>query len=444
MATRQLVRSIKNVTNWYSHAQVLVRDATCNEDFGPFGCDLAEIASMTFDQACFVEIMSMLEKRLNDKGRNWRHVLKALIVLDYCVHIGSEEVVDWSRDNIYIFKTLKEFVYIDEVSRDCGEVIRQKSRDLLRLLYDDDRLHDERNNRDNVQMKITRYGTNFTSVSFSTSHRPRLRENDDDDTGLDFSDKDREVIRHAGPSSGFGSSRTSNSSSKAQYKEHLDRRSSRLSRSPSKMNRHHENSAKSKNDKEQELDALRSRFNSRAMAKKDQVSEQRKKNSIHYDTTNLDRTDSSIDTMRSAERQTTAPTTFGVVRVQPGPTFAQQQQLPKTPSTDVPSIISFQPGMISQTPTGYPISQYPPMTGIQQQPHPIVYQQTGFQPLNNSNTGIQCIQQSQFPTPFLHPQIPYQNQSPLALQPTGYITQMKGTPIQPQQAGQQHPLIPLY
>jgi hypothetical protein len=69
----------------------------------------------------FYEIMDMLDKRLNDKGKNWRHVLKSLKVLDYCLHEGSELVVTWARKNVYIIKTLREFQYIDEDGRDVGQ-----------------------------------------------------------------------------------------------------------------------------------------------------------------------------------------------------------------------------------------------------------------------------------------------------------------------------------
>jgi len=65
--------------------------------------------------------MDMLDKRLNDKGKNWRHVLKALKVLDYCLHEGSELVVTWAKQNIYIIKTLREFMYVDEDGRDVGQ-----------------------------------------------------------------------------------------------------------------------------------------------------------------------------------------------------------------------------------------------------------------------------------------------------------------------------------
>ena len=71
--------------------------------------------------------MDMLDKRLNDKGKNWRHVLKSLKVLDYCLHEGSELVVTWARKNIYIIKTLREFIYLDEEGRDVGASSRSSS-----------------------------------------------------------------------------------------------------------------------------------------------------------------------------------------------------------------------------------------------------------------------------------------------------------------------------
>ncbi len=63
----------------------------------------------------------MLDKRLNDKGKNWRHVLKALKVTDYCLHEGSELVVTWAKQNIFIIKTLREFIYVDEEGKDVGQ-----------------------------------------------------------------------------------------------------------------------------------------------------------------------------------------------------------------------------------------------------------------------------------------------------------------------------------
>ncbi len=35
----------------------------------------------------FVEIMEMLDKRLNDKGKNWRHVFKVRVPSDRAQHL---------------------------------------------------------------------------------------------------------------------------------------------------------------------------------------------------------------------------------------------------------------------------------------------------------------------------------------------------------------------
>ncbi|KAG6337185.1 hypothetical protein ID866_1899, partial [Astraeus odoratus] len=103
------LRIAKNYTKGYSDTQAKVRDATSNDPWGPSGTQMNELAQLSYNQNDFVEIMEMLDKRLNDKGKNWRHVFKSLTVLDYLLHAGSENVVLYFKDNLYIIKTLKEF-----------------------------------------------------------------------------------------------------------------------------------------------------------------------------------------------------------------------------------------------------------------------------------------------------------------------------------------------
>lgn len=88
---------------------------------GPTGPEMAEIAGMTFNsREDFEEIMDMIDRRLNDKGKNWRHVFKSLMLLDYIVHEGSDAVVRWCEKNVYVIRTLGEFQYIDENGLDVG------------------------------------------------------------------------------------------------------------------------------------------------------------------------------------------------------------------------------------------------------------------------------------------------------------------------------------
>ncbi|EMD31148.1 hypothetical protein CERSUDRAFT_89468 [Gelatoporia subvermispora B] len=150
------LRTAKNYTKGYSHTQTKVREATCNEPWPPSGKMMHELAQLSYNQEDFIEIMEILDKRLNDKGKNWRHVFKSLTVLDYLLHSGSENVVLYCKENLYIIKTLREFQYIDEEDRDQGANVRQKAKDIVNLLQDDSRLREQRKARAQMRERMGR------------------------------------------------------------------------------------------------------------------------------------------------------------------------------------------------------------------------------------------------------------------------------------------------
>lgn len=139
-----MLRSAKNIVKGYSSTEVLVRDATANNSNVPDRFLLEELADKSYNSTDFFEIMDMLDKRINDKGKYWRHVLKSLVVLDFLVRFGSENCVLWCKENIYIIKTLREFMHTDESGVDEGKMIRSKAKALTSLLLDDERLKQER------------------------------------------------------------------------------------------------------------------------------------------------------------------------------------------------------------------------------------------------------------------------------------------------------------
>ena len=53
---------------------------------------MSEIADLTYNIEAFAQIMEMLWKRLNDHGKNWRHVYKSLVLIEYLIKTGSERV----------------------------------------------------------------------------------------------------------------------------------------------------------------------------------------------------------------------------------------------------------------------------------------------------------------------------------------------------------------
>lgn len=62
----------------------------------------------------------MVWKRLNDHGKNWRHVYKSLVLLEYLVKNGSERVVRQCVDNLFSIQTLKDFQFLDKDGKDQG------------------------------------------------------------------------------------------------------------------------------------------------------------------------------------------------------------------------------------------------------------------------------------------------------------------------------------
>ncbi|KAM9281653.1 epsin-3 isoform 2-T2 [Morus bassanus] len=144
MTTSALRRQVKNIMHNYSEAEIKVREATSNDPWGPPSSLMSEIADLTFNTVAFAEVMGMIWRRLNDSGKNWRHVYKALTLLDYLIKTGSEKVTHQCRENLYTIQTLKDFQYVDRDGKDQGINIREKVKQVMALLKDEERLKQER------------------------------------------------------------------------------------------------------------------------------------------------------------------------------------------------------------------------------------------------------------------------------------------------------------
>ncbi|CAM0942854.1 unnamed protein product [Alopecurus aequalis] len=121
-----------------------ILDATSNEPWGPHGSLLAEIAQATHNYHDYQMIMNIVWKRVSDTGKNWRHVYKGLIVLDYLVAHGTERVIDDIREHAYQISALADFQYIDSSGRDQGSNVRRKSQSLVSLVNDKERIQEVR------------------------------------------------------------------------------------------------------------------------------------------------------------------------------------------------------------------------------------------------------------------------------------------------------------
>ncbi|KAL0920146.1 hypothetical protein M5K25_009260 [Dendrobium thyrsiflorum] len=156
-ALDQTVRDLKREVNKkvlkVSSIEQKTLDATSNETWGPRGSLLAEIAQASFNYNYYQLIMAVIWKRMQDTGKNWRHVYKALSVLEYLVIYGSERVIDDIREHAYQISTLSDFLYTDSNGRDQGSNVRRKSQSLVALVNNKERLQEVRHkalsNKDN-------------------------------------------------------------------------------------------------------------------------------------------------------------------------------------------------------------------------------------------------------------------------------------------------------
>ncbi|XP_025136127.1 epsin-3 isoform X5 [Bubalus bubalis] len=169
MTTSALRRQVKNIVHNYSEAEIKVREATSNDPWGPPSSLMSEIADLTFNTVAFAEVMGMLWRRLNDSGKNWRHVYKALTLLDYLLKTGSERVAQQCRESLYTIQTLKDFQYVDRDGKDQGVNVREKVKQVMALLKDEERLRQERTHALKTKERMALEGTGISSGQLGLS-----------------------------------------------------------------------------------------------------------------------------------------------------------------------------------------------------------------------------------------------------------------------------------
>ncbi|CAM6014194.1 unnamed protein product [Sphagnum balticum] len=177
---RELKREVNKKVLKVPEIEVKVLEATSNEPWGPHGTIMADIAQATRNFNDYQLIMAILYKRLNDIGRNWRHVYKSLTVLEYLVANGSERVIDELREHTYHIQTLVDFQYIEASGKDQGINVRKKAQNLVSLINDKERIREVRQKANANREKYR--GVSSTGMS--------LRPSAYSSTGGGYSDRD--------------------------------------------------------------------------------------------------------------------------------------------------------------------------------------------------------------------------------------------------------------
>lgn len=166
----QTVREIKREVNLkvlkVPEIEQKVLDATDNEPWGPHGSALAEIAQATKKFTECQMVMNVLWARLSETGKDWRHVYKALAVVEYLVSHGSERAVDDIVEHTFQISSLSSFEYVEPSGKDNGINVRKKVENIVALLNDKDKIQEVRNkaaaNRDKY------FGLSSTGITYKS------------------------------------------------------------------------------------------------------------------------------------------------------------------------------------------------------------------------------------------------------------------------------------
>ncbi|KAK9077687.1 hypothetical protein SSX86_006024 [Deinandra increscens subsp. villosa] len=172
----QTVREIKREVNLkvlkVPEIEQKVLDATDDEPWGPHGTVLAEIAKATKKFSECQMVMNVLWTRLSETDRNWRHVYKALAVIEYLVANGSERAVDEIIEHTFQISSLSCFEYVEPNGKDSGINVRKKAENIASLLNDKDKIQAARNKASANRDKYV--GLSSTGITFKSGSATSL------------------------------------------------------------------------------------------------------------------------------------------------------------------------------------------------------------------------------------------------------------------------------
>ena len=127
-----------------SELEKKLAEATSNEPWGASGTMLSELARATFGYEDFKVIMAFVWKNLQLTGSLWRVVYKTLNMLDHMIRNGSDRVIEDARDHLREIKGLQKFEYIDPEGKDSGVNVREKAKQIVELLGNEELLNEQR------------------------------------------------------------------------------------------------------------------------------------------------------------------------------------------------------------------------------------------------------------------------------------------------------------
>jgi epsin len=127
-----------------TEVETKVYDVLSHKNWGSSSTQMNDIAADTYDYEKFTIISSLTwEAMENQRPAAWRVVFKGLTLLEHLVKNGSERCVDDARNHGHTLRALLNFNYY-EGTIDRGSGVREKAKQLIEMLNDDERIREDR------------------------------------------------------------------------------------------------------------------------------------------------------------------------------------------------------------------------------------------------------------------------------------------------------------
>ncbi|KAL7482611.1 hypothetical protein ACHAW6_008277 [Cyclotella cf. meneghiniana] len=141
---RNLAEDAFNQAKPKTDVEARVYEVLSHKNWGASTSLMNEIAQDTFDYERFLIVTKLMWEAIeNQRPAAWRVIFKGLTLTEHLVKNGSERCVDDARNHSHLLRSLDKFNYY-EGTVDRGLGVREKAKQLVEILGDDDRIREER------------------------------------------------------------------------------------------------------------------------------------------------------------------------------------------------------------------------------------------------------------------------------------------------------------
>ncbi|KAL0210358.1 hypothetical protein RCL1_004794 [Eukaryota sp. TZLM3-RCL] len=134
--------------------ELKVKEATSLDSWPASTTLMDEIVDATYSSLDLAHIFRLIWDRLSSPAKNYLHIHKALILLEYLILHGSDSVLEQTRSQIYRVRTLKDFHHTNEEGKDVGKPIKARCRRIVELLTDESLLTAEQAEAQRLRSRI--------------------------------------------------------------------------------------------------------------------------------------------------------------------------------------------------------------------------------------------------------------------------------------------------